>query len=61
MLQFFKFLHKFDGIFQINDYLFASGSFDKSIKIWDINNFNCVNTIYGHNDLILFIFAINNL
>ena len=40
-------------ICQINNYFFASGSFDKTIKIWDIFNFNCVQTIFAHNDLIL--------
>ena len=40
---------------QINDYLFASGSFDKTIKIWNIYHFNCIQTIHGHNDLLLII------
>ena len=45
---------------QINEYFFASGSFDKTIKIWDIYNFSCVHTINGHNDLILVLLRINN-
>lgn len=47
-------------ICQINDYYFASGSFDKSIKIWEIINFDCVQTIDGHNDLILAVIKFNN-
>ena len=43
-----------------NKYYLASGSFDKTIKIWDINNFNCVHTIYGHKDLILIVIKINS-
>ena len=38
---------------QINKNFFASGSFDKTIKIWDIFNFTCLQTICGHKDLIL--------
>ena len=30
------------------DNLFASGSFDKTIKIWDINTKKCVQTLEGH-------------
>lgn len=45
---------------QINDYHFASGSFDKTIKIWDIHHFNCIQTIHGHNDLLLIIFKMKS-
>ena len=43
---------------QISSSSFASGSFDKTIKIWDIYNFECVYTILGHKDLILIIIRI---
>ena len=62
-----KCLHTFLGhsrsvrtLCQINDYLFASGSFDKTIKIWDIYHFNCIQTIHGHNDLLLIIIKIKS-
>jgi WD40 repeat protein len=47
-------------ICQINNNFFASGSFDKTIKIWDIFNFTCVHTIYAHKDLILTIIRRSN-
>ena len=37
------------GLCQINDNYFASASFDKNIKIWDLNKFECVQTLEGHN------------
>ena len=43
---------------QISSSSFASGSFDKTIKIWDIFNFECIYTILGHKDLILIIIRI---
>ena len=43
---------------QISSGLFASGSFDKTIKIWDVFNFECIYTIFGHKDLILIIIRI---
>ena len=43
---------------QISSSSFASGSFDKTIKIWDIYNFECIYTILGHKDLILIIIRI---
>ena len=45
---------------EINKNLFASASFDKTIKIWDIFNLFCVQTIYGHKDLILTIIRRSN-
>ena len=33
---------------QINKSYFASGSFDYTIKIWEIDSWKCVQTLYGH-------------
>ena len=37
------------GLSQINDNNFSSGSFDKNIKIWDLNKYEYVKTLEGHN------------
>ena len=62
-----KCLHTFSGhtrsvrtLCQINDYFFASGSFDKTIKIWDIYNYHCIHTICAHKDLILIMIKMNS-
>jgi WD40 repeat protein len=36
-----------------------SGSEDKSIKIWDISNGNCIKTLNGHSTHVMSV-AINN-
>jgi WD40 repeat protein len=37
----------------LNDQYLVSGSFDKTIKLWDINNnFKCINTLKGHENSI---------
>ena len=33
---------------QINKKYFASGSFDHTIKIWDIDSWECIQTLNGH-------------
>ena len=38
---------------KINDNYFASGSFDNTIKIWDINGKKCVNTLIGHSSNVV--------
>ena len=48
------------GFCQINGQYFASSSFDKTIKIWDINNMKCINTLKGHKSNVIGIIFINN-
>ena len=48
------------GFCQINDQYFASSSFDKTIKIWDINIMKCINTLKGHKSNVIGIIFINN-
>jgi WD40 repeat protein len=43
---------------QINKDYFASGSFDCTIKIWDMKNWECVQTLFGHNSNILCVISI---
>jgi WD40 repeat protein len=31
----------------LSDGYLASGSYDTTIKIWDLNNYECINTLYG--------------
>ena len=38
---------------QIDENHFASGSFDKTIKIWEINTWKCVQTLEGHTGNII--------
>ena len=38
-----------------------SGSFDKSIKIWDLNSGKCIKTLFGHDGHVLLVmFSPNN-
>ena len=32
---------------------FASGSFDSTIKIWEIDTWDCVQTLFGHSSNII--------
>ena len=38
---------------KISDNLFASSSFDKTIKIWDINNMRMIQNLEGHQDNVI--------
>ena len=38
---------------QINDKYFASGSFDRTIKIWDLENKNSIQTLVGHESNVI--------
>ena len=50
------------GLCQINDQYFASSSFDNTIKIWDINSKQCINTLTEHqSNVICIIFCDNYL
>ena len=40
--------HSVRSFCQINDKYFASGSFDYTIKIWEIDTWKCVATLTGH-------------
>ena len=41
-------VHSVRTFCQINKKYFASGSFDHTIKIWDIDSWECVQTLNGH-------------
>ena len=43
-----KHAHSVRTFCQINKSYFASGSFDYTIKIWEIDSWKCVQTLYGH-------------
>ena len=47
------------SVFAINN-LIISGSYDNSIKIWDIETGKCMNTLNGHTYSVSSVFAINN-
>jgi len=34
------------------DYTLASGSFDHTIKIWDVKSGKCIKTLEGHTDYV---------
>ena len=36
----------------------ASGAFDNTIKIWDLNNYTCIKTLTGHTGHV---FSLNQL
>jgi hypothetical protein len=41
-----RYKHWINAIVNLSDYRFASGSFDKTIKIWDSKpNYSCIHTI----------------
>ena len=40
-------------LFKIDENHFASGSFDKKIKIWDFQRETCVQTLEGHMSNVL--------
>ena len=45
----------------VKDNLIISGSFDKSIKIWDIDTGTCIKTLTGHINSLRSVFAKDNL
>ena len=48
------------GLCQINENFFASGSFDFSIKIWEINTWECIQTLVGHDSNIICVISLYN-
>ena len=40
---------------KISENYFASGSFDNKIKIWDINERKCADTLEGHSSNVTYI------
>lgn len=46
---------------QINEKYFASGSFDCIIKIWEIDTWKCIQTLYGHKSNIIYLITLNNV
>ena len=56
--------HDVRDICVINENYFASGSFDNTIKIWETKEFNCIQTLKGHNSNVIKIIKLkgtNNL
>ena len=45
---------------QVDDNHFASGSFDKTIKIWDINTLENVQTLEGHENTVICIIKLKD-
>ena len=45
----------------VKDNLIISGSYDKTICIWDINTGDCLKVLGGHTDLIMSVFVKDNL
>jgi len=52
---------KLDEFDEANKNIFASGSGDETIKIFDLKQKKCINTLKGHNDFIIKIFNIKNM
>ena len=48
------------AICQIDDNYFATGSFDKTIKIWNIKDFTVVQTINAHDSNIICLIKLKN-
>ena len=40
------------SIMMVSDNKFVTGSFDKTMKLFDMDNFNCIRTFIGHEDKI---------
>ena len=45
---------------QIDDNHFASGSFDNKIKIWDLNKYECIQTLEGHQSNVICVIKYND-
>ena len=45
---------------KIDDNYFASGSFDNKIKIWDLRQLNCFQTLEGHHSNVTTVIKLNN-
>jgi WD40 repeat protein len=47
-------------IIQLENNNLVSASEDSTIKIWSINNYNCISTLNGHNDWVIYLLEINS-
>ena len=49
-----------NALVQLSDDVIASGSCDKTIKLWNLTNGFCIKTFIGHNDWVRKLCIINN-
>ena len=40
------------SIIQLSDGKIASGSYDTTIKLWDMNTYQCIQTLKGHEQAV---------
>ena len=52
--------HSVRTLCKISDNEFASGSFDGTIKIWNINSFETIQTLFGHQSYVICVIKISN-
>lgn len=45
----------------VKDNLIISGSYDNTIRIWDIESCKCLKTLEGHKSLVFSVFVKDNL
>ncbi len=48
-------------LIKLNEIQISSGSYDESIRIWDLVNRNCLNTLEGHTDSVNFLIKLNEI
>ena len=48
------------SIIQLNDGKIVSGSADKTIKLWDLNTYQCIQTLKGHEHFVYSIIQLND-
>ena len=54
------FFYSVKNLIVINNSLIASGSEDKSVKVWDLNSGVCVKTFTGHKSFVYAIIRLND-
>ena len=52
--------HSIRTLCKISEEEFASGSFDGTIKIWDINYMDAIETLIGHSSYVISVIKISN-